>query len=168
MWNNTDIPLAYLITFRSYGTWLHGDERGSVDRFHNVYATPRLAPDGTRQHLSAARMKAAAVLLDTAQRNAVDMAIQETCAIKKWQLHARNVRTNHVHIVATIGLVKPELALNSFKANATRKMREANCWQFEHSPWAIKGSKRYLWNIASMERACDYVVNGQGDTLPDF
>ncbi len=37
MWNDTDIPLAYLITFRSYGTWLHGDERGSVNRFRNQY-----------------------------------------------------------------------------------------------------------------------------------
>jgi hypothetical protein len=27
-----DIPLAYLISFRAYGTWLHGDRRGSVDR----------------------------------------------------------------------------------------------------------------------------------------
>jgi hypothetical protein len=35
MWNNTNLPLAYLITFRCYGTWLHGDERGSVDRFRN-------------------------------------------------------------------------------------------------------------------------------------
>ena len=25
-------PLAYLITIRSYGTWVHGDEKGSVDR----------------------------------------------------------------------------------------------------------------------------------------
>jgi hypothetical protein len=33
--NDDHIPLAYLITFRCYGTWLHGDSRGSVDRFHN-------------------------------------------------------------------------------------------------------------------------------------
>ena len=25
-------PLAYFITFTCYGNWLHGDERGSVDR----------------------------------------------------------------------------------------------------------------------------------------
>src|SRR5438093_13756827 len=31
MWNDTDLPLGYLITFRCYGTWLHGDERGSID-----------------------------------------------------------------------------------------------------------------------------------------
>ena len=34
------VPLAYLITFRTYGTWLHGDARGSVDREHNVFGTP--------------------------------------------------------------------------------------------------------------------------------
>src|SRR5687767_4505235 len=35
MWNDTDVPLGYLITFRCYGTWLQGDTRGSIDRFHN-------------------------------------------------------------------------------------------------------------------------------------
>lgn len=32
MWNDTEIPLAIFFAFRAYGTWLHGDERGSVDR----------------------------------------------------------------------------------------------------------------------------------------
>jgi hypothetical protein len=45
MWNDTEIPLAFLITFRSYGTWLHGDERGSVNRFRNQYKSPRLPPE---------------------------------------------------------------------------------------------------------------------------
>ena len=34
------IPLAYFITFRSYGTWLHGDKRGSVDRLHRRFVLP--------------------------------------------------------------------------------------------------------------------------------
>jgi hypothetical protein len=29
--NYDDTPIAYFITFRSYGTWMHGDERGSVN-----------------------------------------------------------------------------------------------------------------------------------------
>jgi hypothetical protein len=45
MWNDTDNPLAFLITFRSYGTWLHGDERGSVNRFHNQYKSALLPPE---------------------------------------------------------------------------------------------------------------------------
>src|SRR2546428_5625205 len=36
MWNDTDIPLAFLITFRCYGTWLHGDDRGSVNQFRRA------------------------------------------------------------------------------------------------------------------------------------
>ncbi len=43
--NYSDFPLAYLITIRCYGTWLHGDERGSVDRKYNRYGTPRIAPN---------------------------------------------------------------------------------------------------------------------------
>ena len=30
MWNDTDVPLAIFFTFRCYGTWLHGGERGST------------------------------------------------------------------------------------------------------------------------------------------
>jgi len=40
MWNDTEIPLAVFFTFRTYGTWLHGDERGSIDRNNNLYGVP--------------------------------------------------------------------------------------------------------------------------------
>jgi len=41
-------PLAYLITFRCYGTWLHGEERGSIDRKnYNRYGTADM-PANTR------------------------------------------------------------------------------------------------------------------------
>ena len=33
-------PAGHFLTFRTYGTWLHGDARGSVDRFHNVPGEP--------------------------------------------------------------------------------------------------------------------------------
>jgi hypothetical protein len=45
MWNDTDTPLAYFISFRTYGTWLHGDERSSTDRFHNQYGSPFIPPN---------------------------------------------------------------------------------------------------------------------------
>jgi trehalose/maltose transport system substrate-binding protein len=38
------VALAYLITFRCYGTWLHGDIRGSVDRrYFNRFGTEKIA-----------------------------------------------------------------------------------------------------------------------------
>ena len=168
MWNNTDIPLAYLITFRSYGTWLHGDERGSVNRFRNQYKSPRLPPEKNWVEKNTQRLTREIVVLDAAQRSCVEAAARETCEIRGWHLYAINVRTNQVHLVASAGAKRPEIVLNAFKANATRSMREGGCWQSPMSPWADKGSKRYLWNEQSLARAIDYVINGQGDELPDF
>lgn len=168
MWNDTDIPLAYLITFRSYGTWLHGDERGSASRFRNKYKSARLPHEKKWLKINTQRLKDDPVILDATQRQCVDTATRETCAIRGWHLYALNVRTNHAHSVVSIGNKKLEVALNAFKANATRKMRENGCWQSNRSPWSDKGSKRYLWNEQSIERAIDYVINGQGDDLPDF
>jgi len=168
MWNDTDTPLAFLITFRSHGTWLHGDERGSVSRFRNQYKLPRLPPEEKWLQINRTRLHDEPVLLDAAQRRCVENAARETCEFRKWYLHAINARTNHVHIVVSIGNKKPDLALNAFKANATRMMKSSGCWKRESSPWSDKGSTRYLWNEKSVARAIDYVLYGQGDDLPDF
>ena len=168
MWNDADTPLAYLITFRSYGTWLHGDTRGSIDRFHNRYRSQYIEPNQKWHRHNVQILEGEPVVLDGSQRHAVDRAIRETCTFRKWHLHALSVRTNHVHVVTAIGLIPPERALSAFKANATRQMRQDGCWRQESSPWAEKGSKRYLWNEQSVAKAIEYVLYGQGGELPDF
>ena len=168
MWNDTDLPLGYLITFRCYGTWLHGDERGSIDRFHNRYKTPYLPrSDGRRDH-NRRKLKSDPITFNAAQRQSVDAAVREVCDVRHWLLHALNVRTNHVHLVVSVGTVKPERALNAFKAYATRQLRRNGKWQKTQSPWSDKGSQRYLWNERSLALAIDYVLNGQGDDLPEL
>jgi len=157
------IPFGYLITFRSYGTWLHGKE-GSVDRSHNSYGTPKLAADGARFRYNRRSLARSPVKLYARQRVLVEQAIRETCEIRKWSLWAINVRTNHVHAVVTASC-KPDRVLNAFKANSTRRMREAKCWESERSPWAEGGSKRYLWTEAQLVNAIVYVQEDQGEPL---
>ena len=168
MWNDTDVPLAHLITFRTFGTWLHGDLRGSVDRNNNIFGAPRLDHTPARKDHVRSLLKREPVLLDAARRSSVEIAIRETCTIRSWELLAINVRTNHAHIVVAIGSLKPDAALIAFKANATRQMREDGCWNSDATPWVVKGSRRNLWNERSVARAIDYVLYGQGDELPDF
>ncbi len=168
MWNDTDVPLAYLITFRCYGTWLHGDERGSIDRFHNQYNSPYLSPHENLRKDMQQNLRGEIVTLNITQREAVESALREVCEVRNWLLHASNVRTNHIHLVVNIGAAKPERALNDFKSYATRKMRQNRYWLKSLSPWSDKGSTRYLWNAQSLDRAVDYVINGQGDVLPEF
>ena len=168
MWNDTDTPLAYLITIRTYGTWLHGDERGSTNRFRNRYGSSHLPKEGSWLKTNKSRMTAEPVLLDARMRECIQKAIKETCNIRNWLLYALNVRTNHAHTVVAIGSKKPEIALNAFKANATREMRAAGLISPAKSPWADKGSKRYLWKDSHIDAAIEYVLYGQGDDLPTF
>ena len=167
MWNDTDTPLAYFISFRTYGTWLHGDRRGSIDRLHNQYSSPYIAQaENWRQH-NEQLLKTQPLILKSRQRKSVEAALRETCEIRKWWLQAINVRTNHIHTVVSANR-KADLVLIAFKANATRQLRQDFLWSHEFSPWAVGGSKRKLWNEQSVARAVDYVVNGQGDKLPEF
>jgi REP element-mobilizing transposase RayT len=167
MWNDTAAPLAYLISFRSYGTWLHGDQRGSIDRFHNGYGDPYLSPNEAWQRYNRRGLKTDPFILRARERRSVDKAIREACRIRKWHLQALNVRTNHVHTVVAANC-KPGLVLNAFKANATRQLREDQLWSHSFSPWADKGSKIRLWNERSVANAIDYVLNGQGNDLSEF
>src|SRR5947209_567065 len=84
--NESHIPLAYLITFRCYGTWLHGDERGAVDRDHNVYGTPFLPRRDKLEEEERRRLKPAPVELDVARRGIVDQAVREVCQHRNWAL----------------------------------------------------------------------------------
>jgi len=168
MWNDTDIPLALLITFRCKGTWLHGDDRGSVDRHNNIYGTPRIPPIKAWHKLNTDLLAIKPVTLDARRRSVINKAISETCAIRGWGLCAFNVRTNHVHSVVSAGSVEPGKVLHALKANATRELRSAELWLEDCSPWADRGSKRRLWNEKSVAAAIDYVLYGQGDDLPDF
>src|SRR5205085_4656834 len=124
MWNDTDIPLAHLITFRCYGTWLHGDERGAVDRFHHRYKALFAPPNERRNKHNRKMLKGAPVLLGPKRRLSVEQSIRATCLIRKWLLHAVSVRTNHVHVFVSVGTKNPNIVLNAFKANATRQMRQ--------------------------------------------
>ena len=86
MWNDTDTPLAYLITFRCFATWLHGDKRGSIDRFRNRYKSPYIQPN-ERWHLHNVRvLEGEPVVLNASQRRAVDRAVRETCDFRKWHM----------------------------------------------------------------------------------
>ena len=168
MWNDRDTPLAYLITFRAYGTWLHGDERGSTDRRNNIYGNPHYHPNPEWHTHNQKQLAHDPVTLCTARRAAIEFAITDTCRRRFWDLMAHNIRTNHAHaVVDTLGK-EGSLALNALKANSTRELRQRGQWESPRSPWADKGSCRGLWNEQSVAAAIEYVLHGQGGDLPKF
>jgi REP element-mobilizing transposase RayT len=160
------IPLGYLITIRAYGTWLHGIA-GSVDRFHNKYGTPKLPANEKRRQYNQRLLAAPPVTLGPKKRRAIELGIKETCEFRKWTLWAINARTNHVHSVVSASC-KPKKVATAFKANATRKMREAGVWLSPRSPWVGDSeSKKYLWTEKALIDAIAYVLYDQGEPLPE-
>ena len=162
--NDDHTPLAYLITFRSYETWMHGDDRGSVDRHHRRYGSPALPPSPRREKIETRLIKQPKVIFDLRQRRAIGLEINETCQFRKWTLWAVNVRTNHVHCVLTANC-SAKGAMAALKANATRAMREDGCWEEILSPWSRGGSTKYIWTEEELSNAIAYVVEGQGMPL---
>jgi REP element-mobilizing transposase RayT len=157
-------PVGYLITFRCYGTWLHGDKRGSVDRHHRAYGAPGVQPSALRREHDRDLLKQPPVRLNSQQRPVVESTIRETCNIRQWTLWTVNVRTNHVHAVVSANK-KPDAVMSALKANATRAMREAGVWTSALTPWEFRGSKKYLWDEEQLTNAIAYVECDQGEPL---
>ncbi len=160
--NDKRIPLAYFITFRGYGTWLHGDSSRPVNRFHNRYGAPRLQRNDRWKSYNKDRLTHAIVRLASMQKTVVKEAIHETCRTRGWEVWATNVRSNHVHTVVTAN-AKAETVRAALKANATRKLREAGCWRSGKTPWAERGSVKYLWTEREVINAVVYVEEEQGE-----
>jgi len=159
------IPVAFLITFRCYGTWLHGDPRGSVDRFHNIYGTPKLGPERARVKYERKLMTRPLGRLNAKQRAAAERGVKEACEKRGWQLWVVNARTNHVHSVVTANCNSKKVR-STLKAYATKAMRESGCWRSAATPWARKGGRTHLWTDKELQAAIDYVLYDQGEPLP--
>ena len=152
-------PVAYFITFRTYGTWLHGDKRGSMDRISaNVPGAPMLEANPYRQRWEQRQMKHPAVCFSSKQRVVIDHTIRRMIEHNKWLLHALSVQRDHVHVILT-ALKQPETVMNSMKTWCTRRLREAGQIPPDVKPWSRHGSTRWLWSEDELREACAYVTS---------
>jgi REP element-mobilizing transposase RayT len=160
-----DAPLAYFVTFTCRGAWLHGDERGSVDKAHNTPGTPFLPPDAGRHQREGEQVDP--YLLDDARRSLALEAIVQIAAKKAWRLWAAHVRSNHVHVVVT-GQAPVERMMNDIKTAISRRLNKAYPMECEVVRWTRHGSTRYLWTEKELEDTVVYVVDGQGNPMAVF
>lgn len=159
-------PIAYFLTWPTYGTWLPGDERGWVE-----YQRGWQFPDPARQIKAKAFMREDACLLDARQRQLVQSTIADHCRIRNWTLHAVNCRSNHLHVVLTAD-VHPDQVREQLKAWCTRKLKELEQSRNTNPThqrgrsarqhwWAERGSKRYINSTEGLEAAIIYVHDCQ-------
>jgi hypothetical protein len=116
--------VTYLITLSTYGSRLHGDVRGSVDRDHNQPGSPALESRPGLRKSERRSMRQSAYLLDESRRAVTADAIRALCAARGLHLFALHVRTNHLHAVIEIEGDPQPLALD-LKRYASRALNQS-------------------------------------------
>ncbi len=157
-------PLAYFITFTCYGTFLHGDERTSVDRHHSGFDTPPVPPNTSRVQAIRKQLKQEPYRLDQKRRLIVLEALKETCRGQQWWLFAAHVRSNHVHVVVQAE-TEPETILGRLKARASQQLTRCGIDLAGRRRWTRHGSTKYLWQEEAVGTVIEYVVERQGEKM---
>ncbi len=158
-------PAAYFLTYTAYGTRIHGDPRGTVDKWRALPDTHVLGANPLRMQRERGYMRFPPMHFEAAHRRAIELAIREVAATRDWDLKALNVRTNHVHAVVDANAT-PERVMNDFKVWATQRLRSERISEPNRTVWSRHGSTIWLWTQRDLEAACAYVLDGQGEDLP--
>jgi REP element-mobilizing transposase RayT len=156
---------AHFLTFVTYGSRMHGDRRGTVDRHNNVVGEPLVGRDDFRRNYQVRQMRSPAFVIGSSQRAALESAFAEVADVRGWNILALSIRLEHVHVVV-VGDASAEAILTTFKAYGTRRLRRDGLVPAHAIVWARHGSTRTLTNESGLAAVVDYVANRQGDLLP--
>ena len=164
---NKETPIAYFITFRTYGSWCHGDPRTSVDRQRNKINTLRIqANDGF--HTSMVKMqKQDFIIFNREQGEIILDGMVHACNKYHWRLYALHIRTNHVHVTVRSERT-PEHVMTQLKAHATRFLRVKNSFPKDKKIWSRHGSTKYIWDPMSLYLTNEYTIERQGQKMAYF
>lgn len=152
---NPGEPLAFFLTWTTYGTWLPGDARG-----WNRKGEAQIRPaNSVFTEIARSEMKELEFRLTADHRQIVEATIREHCHLRHWHLHAANARSNHIHVVVTAAGYKPEIVRDQFKAWCTRRLKEAGAARTRF--WTEGGSRRWINQEDDLEAAILYVLEAQ-------
>ena len=159
----------WLLTWRTYGTWLPGDARGFVSNVRGVDGCgERHNTPGTEcerdlpglQRYAREQMKGEPVLLTADQARLVAADFRSSAEFRGWPVQALAVMANHVHLVVSAPEeVLTDRLLQVFKSYASRKLNQAYPRPVGGTWWAASGSRRRLPNEQAVLAAVEYVRN---------
>ncbi len=158
----------WLITRRTYGSWLPGDERGfvspvrdqqGVEVIHNIPGTAYDANMPKLKRYAESQLKCDPIRLALAQAECLLNQFQETSRYREWQLLAVAVMADHVHVVVGVpGDPDPSDILGDLKSYGSRSLNKKWTKPKSETWWAESGSKRKLPTPDAVLAAINYVV----------
>ncbi len=152
------LPLAYHITFGTYGSRLHGGTGDTVDKSRNQPGDPVVGRNADWERLELSQMRFDPVFLDDAQRLFVEAAMPGVAERGGWRLHTFAARPDHVHVL----LSSPNDG-KTIRRLLKRWLGEAMAerWALPGDGatwWASGGSVRWVWDQAYFDTARGYIL----------
>jgi hypothetical protein len=144
------------ITWGTYGTRLHGDPRGTVDREHNERGAPVLGFDEGRWEREKGNLEFPPVELTHEQRIFIEETIPIICVRGHWEHITSAARLDHVHTVLKSPF-NPETVRTLLKRWLGQEMAKYWPRQPGQTFWAECGSIRPILNQPYLINATDYV-----------
>jgi REP element-mobilizing transposase RayT len=152
----TNFPLAYHITFGTYGTRLHGDDRGTVDRSQNNFGDPIIGHDKDWNSHERRLLKFAPRELTFDQRAFIETAVPKICDRGGWQFLEVAAAPDHVHNMLT-GNANGNTIRKWLKRWLGESLSEHWPLQPQELWWAECGSVKWVWTQDYFNRVRDYI-----------
>ena len=153
---------AYLLTIRTYASWLHGDARGSVDPRHNKFDTPTIQPSRALEKVMCSGTIETSFKMQENYRDTVLQSVMETCRYNHWHLFALHIRIEHMHLVVQSSMPK-EKTMGKIKCYATKDLKKSHPELLQRKNfWSRHGSTKNIWAPEAIFPALYYVVKKQG------
>ncbi len=165
----TVFPLAYHLTWGTYGTRLHGDQRGTVDRSANNYGDPIVGQDGDWQREESSLLRFPPRVLTFDQRLFIEQVLPAICVRGRWTLIVAAAAPDHVHVVLCA-----EVDGKDIRKWLKRWVSDALSEHWALDPqqvwWAECGSVKWVWNQEYRRQVIGYVQRQRttrcGETEP--
>jgi REP element-mobilizing transposase RayT len=161
------------VTFGTYGTRLHGNDRPTVDRRNNRVGQPFLGRDEQRRAREQSRLRSSPISLTDEQRELIEGVLPQLCARGGWVLRAVAAGWDHVHVVCDApSAVHGKQVRRLVKRWLTQVLNERWPRSRGSAWWAEGGSTKAVKDPAYLASAVAYVrrqrfVGGEGGRAGD-
>ena len=157
--------LAYHITWGTYGTRLHGDPRGTVDRAHNTRGTPVLGFDEHRWEQQKSNLKFAPVYFSREQMRFIEEMIPIVCERGYWTYQTCAAGPDHVHAILS-SPHDPETIRRLLKRYLGQEL-SAHWLPDGATWWAESGSIKWICDDRYFTNAFTYVESQRASLKRD-
>ena len=143
-------PIAYMLTWTTYGSWLQGDERGYVKDGVILYGNKAL------NTANKALMQYPEVSLTLVQRQTIENALRKEAELLGQEIYAIAVGKNHIHLAVSSNGMDAGVAVSHYKNAARLKIKDDG---FIRRLWTRGFSKRYCFDEYQLQTVIAYVNN---------